>query len=270
MTDVFLMRALNDARQTMKSTFIGILGTILLTSSRLVGQPVPGDASTGRGSHGAPVQSPTAAGAPTEPKENLARFNLNFPGGTPKQLVEAIEKVSIMPLNAIIPGEYADTQLPPLKMQSVTVAELFASLSAASGKRVAPPAGYAKSPGYTESYGFETQQPIRNNSVWYFFYHKAPIPSQTPITCRFYQLAPYLDIYKVEDITTAIQTGWKMLGETNAPTISYHKDTKLLIAVGDPGRLELIESVLQQLAPATPKPAPAVIPAATSGATAKP
>ena len=38
-----------------------------------------------------------------------------------------------------------------------------------------------------------------------------------------------------------------MMGETNPPAISYHKDTKLLIAVGEADKLQLIEQVLQQL-----------------------
>jgi hypothetical protein len=51
----------------------------------------------------------------------------------------------------------------------------------------------------------------------------------------------------VDDITTAIQTGWKMLGENDTPTISFHKDTKLLIAVGEPSKLEMINAVLGAL-----------------------
>ena len=53
----------------------------------------------------------------------------------------------------------------------------------------------------------------------------------------------------VDDITTAIQTGWKMLGEENPPKISFHKDTKLLIAVGEPDKLEIIDAVLNSLQP---------------------
>jgi len=51
----------------------------------------------------------------------------------------------------------------------------------------------------------------------------------------------------VDDITTAIQTGWKMLGDKETPAISFHKDTKLLIAVGEPSKLEMINSVLGAL-----------------------
>ena len=59
---------------------------------------------------------------------------LNFPGGTPKELVEAIEKTSRKPLNAIIPDELAKMRLPALKMNGVTAPQLFDALSAATAK----------------------------------------------------------------------------------------------------------------------------------------
>ena len=49
---------------------------------------------------------------------------------------------------------------------------------------------------------------------------------------------------------TAIQTSWKMLGDKDTPNISFHKDTKLLIAVGEPAKLETIDAVLKALQPA--------------------
>jgi hypothetical protein len=108
-------------------------------------------------------------------------------------------------------------------------------------------------------YGFKTEGTPTENSIWYFVRDRTPdVPEPTPPTppavCRFYQLGPYLDSgYKVEDITTAIETGWKMLGEKNPPKVSYHKDTKLLIAVGQQDKLEMIGQVLQSLGhPAVP------------------
>jgi len=51
----------------------------------------------------------------------------------------------------------------------------------------------------------------------------------------------------VDDITTAIQTGWKMAGITSPPELNYHKETKLLIAFGEPDQLKTIDNVLQSL-----------------------
>lgn len=48
-----------------------------------------------------------------------------------------------------------------------------------------------------------------------------------------------------------------MLGESSPPKISFHKDTKLLIAVGEPNKLEIIDSVLKALdGSRTPSAAP--------------
>jgi hypothetical protein len=186
------------------------------------------------------VRSPDSTPVP-----ELKRFDLNFPGGTPKELVEAIEKASGKPLNAIIPDELANMRLPALKMNVVTVPQLFEALGAATTKTQTYMYQNQVSQQLT-SYGFKTHRPYGDDEIWHFYYDRAN-PPQEPKVCRFYQLGPYLDTYKIEDITTAIETGWKMLGETERPEIKFHKDTKLLIAVGEPSKLVLIESVLAQL-----------------------
>jgi len=227
----------------------------------LLGQGIPPGA---RPTPGAPV--PARAITSNQPGQdgNLPTFDLDFPGGTPGQLVEAIEKASGKPLNAIILGDDARFQLPPLKMKSVVVPELFAALQAASLKpefgftgNYQRTAGGGISPeisSYHTQFGFQTQtKTVTGDTVWYFHVEK-PYLMMQPKTCRLWQLAPYLEDYKVEDITTAIQTSWNMLGETNSPTISFHKDTKLLIAVGEAGKLQLIDSVLEQLAKGRPEP----------------
>ena len=218
-----------------------------------------------------PAPASTAAPVPASSATDLPVFDLDFAGGTPAQLVAAIEKASGTPLNVIIPEEYAATQIPGLKMKGVNVARLFDALQRASVKEVASISGYnrdqtgEKNPVYTyqrEDYGFQTEGQLRTDSVWYFHRNSpAPLPpSQPSPVCQFYQLGSYLDSgYKVEDITTAIETGWKMLGVKTPPTLNFHKETKLLIAVGYPEQLILIDSVLGrlQLKPA-PLPRPGV------------
>jgi hypothetical protein len=178
----------------------------------------------------------------------LAQFSLDFPGGTPKELVATIQKASGKPLNVIIPPDSADTPLPPLKMNAVNVNQLFRALEAASTK--AEP--YSPFPGSqrTSGYGFRTDGNITDDSIWYFHADKASSTHEK--ISRFYALAPYLERgLKVDDITTAVETAWKMAGETSPPEMSFHKDTKLLIAVGDPEKLQTIDSVLQALKPDT-------------------
>jgi hypothetical protein len=226
-------RAVND-NATMKKIVIPLMAATLLALPPVIGQP------------GAGVSAPPSVSSQIS---NLVKFDLEFPGGTPRQLVEAIEKASGKPLNAVIPDEDAGLRLPALKMRAVNVSDLFQALLVSSRRTVLTSTRGVAS----VEYGFSTVGNLSENSIWYFYQLK-PDTFEEKKACRFYQLDPYLDTFKVEDITTAIQTGWKMLGETNPPTISFHKDTKLLIAVGDPSKLQLIDSVLQQLAQGKPQP----------------
>lgn len=201
-------------------------------------------------------------------RTTLTRFRLDFPGGRPADLVAAIEKAMGKPLNVIIPVQDAEVQLPPLKMNNVNVPELFQALRSASAKSEAYVTstyygggrGLGPGPSYnvmTTSYGFNTSGEHTDNSIWYFHVDKPALPPDFAQnkTCRFYLLTPYLNEgLTVDDITTAIQTGWKMLGDTSPPKISFHKETKLLIAVGEPDKLEIIDAVLKALKSAPPPP----------------
>jgi hypothetical protein len=198
------------------------------------------------------------ASPPQNQSPELTKFNLDFPGGTPKELVAAIEKATGKPLNAMIPTEDADLQMPPLKMNDVDVAQLLKALEFASIKQVKVVTGsYFNGSGnqesystYTSSYGFKTDGQPSDSSVWYFHADTPPLP---PVVlpqkvCQFYSLSPYLDRgFTVDDITTAIQTGWKMAGVTPTPELNYHKETKLLIAFGEPTKLKTIDDVLRTL-----------------------
>jgi hypothetical protein len=187
------------------------------------------------------------------PVNNLIEFDLDFPGGTPSELVRAIEKATGKPLNAIIPTDDADTQLPPLKMNNVVVPRLFAALEAASQRTIEVSIGGFGN-AYTQNqvgYGFRTSDnPVTDNSIWNFYFNKPtmpPVVSTEPV-CHFFQLQSYLNSgFTVDDITTAIRTGWKMAGVTSPPDLNYHKETKLLIAFGKPDELQTIQNVLDAL-----------------------
>jgi hypothetical protein len=180
------------------------------------------------------------------------QFSLGFPGGTPSQLVKAIEKAMNKPLNVIINPEDENIELPAIKMNDVYLPQLFTALEATSQKRVTISNGLGNS--YSTmftSYGFKTSdgRPT-DTSVWYFHVDK---PGQPPIVsvpkvCQFYPLSDYLNRgFTVDDITTAVQTGWKLAGQKSPPELNYHKETSLLIAYGEPELLKSIDQVLQAL-----------------------
>ena len=198
----------------------------------------------------------------------LTKFSIDFPGGTPKELVAAIERATGHPLNVVVPDEYADTKLPPLKMNEVDVSELFDALEHASAKTEPYVSGtmfggYQNYQQMQTGFGFKTDGRPTDDSIWYFYVNKVPAHANLPSkVSRFYALAPFIDHgLTVDDITTAVETAWKMAGEKSPPEISFHKDTKLLIAVGDPEKLKTIDAVLEALKPERPnKPPPAPAP----------
>jgi len=183
----------------------------------------------------------------------LTKFDLDFRGGSPVDLVNAIEKATGKPLNVIIRPEDARENLPPLKMNDVSVLQLFAALEATSRnivtiRRTSFPPSYSD---WSTGYGFKTaDNPITDSSIWYFHVERASLPPIIPTesVTRFYSLDPYLNRgFTVDDITTAIQTGWKMSGVSPTPQLRYHKETKMLIAFGEPDKLAMIDDVLRTL-----------------------
>ena len=223
----------------MKTPRSLLLGLLMLTSAAVFAQP--------------PIPPPTAV-APTVAR--LTKFDLDFPGGTPGQLVAAIQQAMKRPLNVIIPNQLTEWKLPPLKMSNVDVAQLFRAFEPA-GRSVTIRRGSSSNATQVESvYGFKTNSNAgfeTDDSVWYFYAYGGA--SDTQKISRFYYLAPYLQGgLTVDDITTAVQTGWKMRGETSPPALSFHKETKLLIAFGDYDGLDVIDSVLKALDSVKPKP----------------
>lgn len=185
-----------------------------------------------------------------EPKSAspLTTFDLDFHGGTPSELVAAIQKATGRPLNAIIPVEYAGWQLPPLKMTHVTAAELFQAMQLAHVNKAVDIGGNFQMT-RVAAYFSTVAKPATDDSVW-FFYVDGSLP---PKVTKFYLLAPYLAAgLTVDDITTAIQTGWRMRGDSTSATLSFHQETKLLIANGEPPSLATIDAVLRALEPTLP------------------
>ena len=171
------------------------------------------------------------------------KFDLEFRGGTPRELVSAIQKATGREINVIIPKEDENIEIPSMKFKSVTVPDLFKAISLASQKQE-----FVGGTIFNTYYSFDTEG--HGEDAIYYFKSNKPRPAQE--FCKFYQLGEYLQNYSIEDITTAIQTGWKMLGVKSTPQLKFHPETKLLIAVGPVEQLRTINDVLQELKSAPP------------------
>jgi hypothetical protein len=239
----------------MKKHLILSLGGFLLSFNLVLAQPLSPP----------PLAKDSSEYAWVKVTNSLPRFDLDFPGGTPKNLVEAIKKATGKPLNTVIPNDCADLRIPEVSVKNVTVAQLFAALTQASKTirryDVVDPLNPAHGDlnEHATTYGFRTEGAPDENSIWFFTRDGDPGVFQmvSPVFSRFYQLSPYLEAgYKVEDITTALETAWSMLGVVHPPEIKYHKDTKVLIAVGTVDNLKVIDDVLKQLSTERPKEKP--------------
>ena len=108
------------------STFI-CLTTLALNTALSQQAPIPQPPSgpTDQETFSSRLQKIIQQTSNPSPEPVLTKLDLDFPGGTPKELVAAIEKAMGRPLNAIVNDELSNTRLPALKMTKVTVPELF-------------------------------------------------------------------------------------------------------------------------------------------------
>jgi hypothetical protein len=140
-------------------------------------------------------------------------------------------------------------------MKGVNVAQLFKAMSESSPVNVMVPNPHFLGETYRNSYFFMTDGMPSDDSVWYLKADVVPPAAQLQGPARFYLLTPYLSQgLTVDDITTAIKTGWKMAGYSGGE-LRYHKETKLLIVVADHLQIETVNWALQALKEQGPKPA---------------
>lgn len=206
--------------------------------------PVSAQEASGTGKGGAASARSAQAVHHDVDLDSPIKFDLDFPGGTANELIEAINVARGRPVNIVYSKVNSEERLAPVKVNQVTVTQLFTALSRQS---FGP--------------GLATADAPSEDAVW-FFQPPNMFDSGNGRFCGFYSLAAYLDSgFTVDDITTAIQTGWKMSGITPLPQMSYHKETKLLIAVGPQKDIRLIDDVLKALSLPKPKPVPASQPA---------
>ena len=196
---------------------------------------------------------------PNTPSDPGPKFDLDFIGGPPDELIRAIERATGQPLNAIVPQEEAGYNLPAFKVRQVNVENLFKALETASlrtetyvtGTYFSDFGGKGARSQYAMSETSAGFQKLGN--LWVFRVKRpARVPDDGLRSARFYQLEPFLAKNTIEDITTAIQTAWTMMGKAKSATtntLKFHKETKLLIAVGEEPQLQVIDDVLKALQP---------------------
>ena len=154
-------------------------------------------------------------------------FDLSFPGGTVTEFVTEIGKAFERSIrggqkpNFLVPVESNSLKVPKLELRSVDTETLMNAVSTLLGPR-------------------DHIWRRVGRSTWILFTE----PDRR--TTQAFFVGHLLKKFKIDDITTAIETVWQMAPSTKTD-LKYHKDTQLLIIRADKPQLETASNVLIQL-----------------------
>ena len=152
-------------------------------------------------------------------------FDLSFKGGTPAELLAAMEKAAAQfavrpePINAVIPSDLANVPIPRMELRGVTAAGVFETLTLLD-----PSIRWISA---TDGIKVLTRRDARKTQAFY--------------------IGHLLKKFKVDDITTAVKTTWDMGGKNVQVDLKYHEDTQLLIARAQPPEIQAMSDVIAQL-----------------------
>jgi hypothetical protein len=152
---------------------------------------------------------------------NTETFDIQFPGGSPSELLSALESAGGKKVNALVLPGMEKVRFPKLDFQGVTTANVLNAVSMLDNGR--------------------TARWLENDRVWIL---TAPSTNRRP---QVFYVGNLLSQLKIDDITTAIQTTWQMAGKPATAEMKFHEETKLLIVLGESQQLESVTEVLGQL-----------------------
>jgi hypothetical protein len=175
------------------------------------------------------VQSLPVCAADAKPQQaGPQTFDINFPGGEFRTLIEAIKTQNEGAIPNIMMNERAGvTELPPFCMVNVRLRELMLALSMMN----------------------HTLR-IENLSDTVFAVSAGDPAAASSVA--IYDIRHLLDPnspqhFKMDDIATAIRTSWDMISSTSEPDMKVHQETSLLIIRGGKDEQVIAETVIEQL-----------------------
>ena len=192
-----------------------------------------------------PDASPEAAATATPQAKPVqpewVRMNIDFAGGEPADLLAAIKKASNQTPNVLIHPDARNVTIPPFKLRDVSAAQIFIALNTLS------------EPPFTN--GYWKAAPLPDGEIWtltrpHTASQKIDPTTGIPVTlknCKVLNLTMVLGDYSVDDVTTAMKGAWDLLNSSETPVVKFHKDTKLLMIVGDDRQLMVANDVLREL-----------------------
>lgn len=167
-----------------------------------------------------------------------ARFDLQFPGGSPDALVKLLREASGQPVNAMVPLAAKDVDLPPLNYRNVTVEEVLGPLRASENVPFERDGQV-----FVESEGFEWKL---DRGIWVMRVF-APSKQLDVFLVEPVNIRRLLEHYTIDDVTTAIDSAWKLQNAPAENQLLFHPETSLLLLRGRRDDIITARSVLQSL-----------------------
>ena len=166
-------------------------------------------------------------------EKEVKRFDIDFEGGTEKDLVKALADVVGPDANVVTLADdsSSDHKIPAFKLKSVTVDNIFNMLS-----------------------NFETRNGRyprwdKVEGIWFYTGATRNIRHSREDQLAFWthKLDEILENYPIESVTTALQTALD-LREFSQPTkVRFHEDTNLLIVNGTREAIQIVDQVIGKL-----------------------
>lgn len=168
-------------------------------------------------------------------------ITVDFQGGTLGQLITAINKSGPTPFNLVVEKKFMDLPVPAFSVRNAGPENVATALDQLL-------VGYVIN---TNRHAV-TGEPV-------FVLTQAPV--NTVQSFYSYNLAPMLEVYKTEDIVSAIRAAWELDPRHNPDDLrlKFHPETKLLLVAvvktndGDEV-LRVVDNVMQNLNQAVPRP----------------
>ncbi len=200
-----------------------------------------------------------------------AKFDLNFPGGSPTELVKAISDQLAKPLSVIVMPKDKDAVVPAFHVHQVTVRELFLVLSQASRESVVVNNGRQIEHQVVEwSFQCPNDGMPNEDSLWYLFRNlpqKPPAPvaggTEASGSVSVYNLADLCALNttdteelkkRAQVVTEAIMQAWGMgkratgsVDEGGNGEVKFHEATGLLMVYATAEQTRTASNVLEAI-----------------------
>lgn len=178
------------------------------------------------------VASPATASDSTAKAD--VTFDLDFAGGSFDDLLKTLADASGEWPNVMVGQEAREVDLPPFRLVSVSLEEVFGALSGLAQVPQSALSGISIDK-------FEGVIVVKN-------YRKTGEEASKRRFVSVFQIGSLLDDLQIQDVTTSIETAWGMAGDETVGQLRFHEETALLFVEGTGDQIGLADDVLDRMA----------------------